>query len=98
MTIDAALVGLAVGFLIPLANALVVKFSATPVVKSLVGVVLAGLTAVGAWVADVHGVVTVKQIALVALTAIVAAGGALASTWLDTAKSWIEEKIPGGIG
>lgn len=98
MTIDAALVGLAVGFLIPLVNAAIVKFSASPAVKSLVGVALAGLTGVGAWVANIEGVVTVKQIAIVALTAIVAAGGALASTWLDTAKAWIEEKIPGGIG
>jgi hypothetical protein len=98
MTIDAILVGTGVGFLIPLANAIVTKANASPAVKSVVGCALAGLTAVGAWVANVEGVVTVKQIGAVALAAIISAGGALASTWLDTAKAKIESSIPGGIG
>lgn len=100
MNIDAttALTVAAAGVLIPLVVAVLTKAGGSPVVKSVVSVVLAGLTAVGAHLADVKGLGDWKGVLVAGIAASVAAGGALASVWAKTAIAWIESKIPGGLG
>ena len=75
MTVDAALLAAVAGLVILLLNALITKLDASPNLKSVVAVVLAGVTAIGANVANVHGVVDLKSTLLVGLTALIAAAG-----------------------
>lgn len=92
MKVDASLVALGAGFLIPLLTAFVTKPTANAWLKSAIAVVLAGVSAVGAKVADVHGAVNVKQLAAVGALALVAAGGARLSTLLGTIEDWLSAK------
>lgn len=87
------------GVLIPLAVALLAKVQAAPVVKSLISVVLAGLTAGGAAITDVGRIGDDwKQVVGATLVALVGAGASLAAVWSKTATSWIEARFPGGFG
>lgn len=92
MKVDASLVALACAFLIPLVGTVLTKPTANAWLKSGVAVVLAGLTAVGAKVADVHGAVSVKQLAAVGALALIGAGGARLSTLIGTAEDWLSAK------
>lgn len=98
MTVDAALVALIAGIVIPLLNALLTKLTASPDLKSLVAVVLAAVTAVAASVADVHGAVSVKAMGLVFLLTLVSATGHR-FTWLSPVENAVARKTANaGVG
>ena len=96
-TIDVALVAAVVGAVIPFVNALITHINASAWVKSGVAVVLSALATVATWATSVIGPVTVKQLIVVALGALAAAGGSLRS-WTSQATAFVASKVPGGIG
>ena len=100
MNIDptTALTVAAAGAAIPLVVAFLTKLKTSPLVKSLVSVLLAGLTAVGAHLADVKGLNDWKAVLAAGIAASVAAGGTLASTWGDTVTAWIHAKTDDLLG
>ena len=89
------------GVLIPLAVAFLTNLEASPTIKSLVAVVLAGLTAAGAAIADVGDIASDwKQVVGAGAVALIGAGASLAAVWKDTVEEkiheWSDSKI--GIG
>jgi uncharacterized protein YacL len=98
LTVDAGLVALVAGILIPLLNTLLTKLTASPLLKSIVAIVLAGITAVGAAVAGVSGATDVKGLVIVFLLALVSAAGHR-FTWLSGVENWLARKFPNkGVG
>lgn len=94
--VQAALVIAVIGVLMPLANAILTKPSASDTVKSIVSVFLAGLGAVSAALANVHGTTSVKGIVIVFVGGAVAAGG-LKWAWLEKVEDWLRS-LTGSIG
>jgi hypothetical protein len=87
-----AFITLVAGAAIPLAVAFLTKQETSPVKKSLISVVLAGLTAAGTALAGVGDLGSDwKKVVAAAIVASVAAGGTLASTWADTIVKWVHD-------
>ena len=88
--VQAAYVTAIIAVLTPIVNAIATKPTASPTVKSIVSIILAGLGAVGAKLAGVSGVTSGWEILGVFAAASVAAGG-LKFAWLDTIEDWIRQ-------
>jgi hypothetical protein len=95
--IDLTLVAAVIGAVIPFLNALISHVQAPPWVRSAVAVVLATFGAIGTWASSVVGPVTVKQLIVVALGALIAAGGTAKAVTVNWAQA-LNAKVPGGIG
>lgn len=73
--IDAMILALVSGSVIPLVTGIVTKLSASSGLKALVSTTLAGVVAVVGYLTDFNGVGTWKQALVVGLTALIAHAG-----------------------
>lgn len=73
--VDAMILALVSGSVIPLVTAIVTKLEAPSGLKALVSTALAGVTALVAYLSDWNGVGTWKEAVVVGLTALIAHAG-----------------------
>lgn len=85
--------------LIPLVNAALTRVSTTPIFKSGLTMILAGLVAVGSWIANVGGVVDNWKAAVgVFITAVLGAGGIHAAVTKGAVSDAISNAVPINLG
>lgn len=98
MTVEAGLVVAGAAALIPILNAVISRIHAAGWQKTLVSVLLAGLTAVGAKYVGVDGIVGIKDIIVVFAGSLFLAGGARLSS-IGTVEEMVAYKTQNfGIG